>query len=351
MSAADDRTASAAGCNQVEPAGRDQLLGNYLRLLREFRRLDLQAFCDEHQRLFQEAVDSSDHRQVTQHYYHLMASLIATYYGEGWHFCPPEHKGQSRSEANHGLYRRVARQLKLAPGQSALDVGSGVGGMLRFVARYSEARLTGITLGENEVEQGNRLAAKEGLSDRCQIVRGDSQDMPFADATFDAAYAVYALKYYPNLDRVFGEVHRVLKPGARFVAYCLCKSDQYRADNPIHARLLQDFEYSTAMPPLHTIGELIDSAAKHDLSCVANEDLSNGKLTWYAYWVRNPVLPWLVSSRLVYGLVRMSEAVRILPRGFARFNDTFLAGTMRHLIRGGRMGILTGSALLTFENG
>ncbi len=41
--------------------------------------------------------------------------------------------------------------------------------------------------------------------------------------------------------------------------------------------------------------------------------------------------------------------MRVLPRGFARFNDTFLAGTLRHIIRGGQMGILTGSAMLTFE--
>ena len=342
-------SAIAAGCDPVESPARDNLLGSYLRLFREFRRQDLLAFCDEHQRLFQEAVASGDHLKVTQHYYGLMASLIATYYGAGWHFCPPQHEGQSRSEATHGLYRRVSRQLQLAPGKSALDVGCGLGGMLRFVARHSGARLTGITLGENEVEQGNQLSAQEGLDDRCRIVQGDSQAMPFEDDSFDAAFAVYALKYYPNLERVFGEIHRVLRPGGRLVAYCLCKSDLYRADNPIHAQLLRDFEYSTAMPQLHTVTKMINSAAKCGLTCVANEDLSQGKLTWYSYWVRNPLLPWLVSSRLVYGLARAAEAVRVVPRGFARFNDTFLAGTVRHIIRGGRMGILTGSALLTFK--
>ena len=351
ISEADDQiavSASAAGCRRLgSPAG-DNLLGSYLRLFREFRRQDLPAFRDEYQRLFEEAIASGDHLKVTQHYYGLMASLIATYYGEGWHFCPPEHEGQSRSEATHGLYRRISRQLELGPGKSALDVGCGVGGMLRFVARHSGARLTGITLGENEVEQGNQLIAQDGLSDRCRIVQGDSQAMPFEEASFDAAFAVYALKYYSNLDRVFGEIHRVLRPGGRLAAYCLCKSDLYRADNPIHARLLRDFEYSTAMPSLHTVGKMIDSAAKCGLTCVANEDLSRGKLTWYSYWVRNPLLPWLVYSRLVYGLARSAEAVRIFPRGFARFNDTFLAGTVRHIIRGGRMGILTGSALLTF---
>ncbi len=352
ISEANDQTpvsASAAGCDRVVSPACDNLLRNYLRVFREFRRQDLPAFCNEHQRLFREAVATGNHLKVTQHYYGLMASLIATYYGDGWHFCPPEHKGQSRSEATHGFYRRVSQQLGLGPGNSALDVGCGEGGVSRFVARHSGAQLTGITLGENEVEQGNQMARQDGLGNCCRIVQGDSQAMPFEEATFDAAFAVYALKYYPSLDRVFEEIHRVLRPGGRFAAYCLCKSDLYRGDNQIHVRLLRDFEYSTGMPRLHTLGELTDSAARCGLTCVANEDLSQGKLTWYSYWVRNPLLPWLVSSRLVYGLARSAEAVRILPRGFARFNDTFLAGTVRHIIRGGRMGILTGSALLTFE--
>jgi sterol 24-C-methyltransferase len=333
----------------VKSPTRNNLLSNYLRLFREFRRQDLPAFREEHQRLFQQALTTGDHLKVTQHYYGLMASLIATYYGDGWHFCPPEYDGQSRSEATHGMYRRISRQLELGPGKSALDVGCGEGGMLRFVARHSGATLTGITLGENEVEQGNRLIAQDGLSDHCRLVQGDSQAMPFDDASFDAAFSVYALKYYPNLDRVLGEIHRVLRPGARFAAYCLCKSDLYREDNPIHARLLHDFEYSTAMPRLHTVRKIVDSAARCGLTVVANEDLSHGKRTWYSYWVRNPLLPWVVSSRLIYVLARSAEAIHLLPRGFAEFNDIFLAGTVRHIIRGGRLGILTGSALLTFE--
>jgi SAM-dependent methyltransferase len=173
--------------------------------------------------------------------------------------------------------------------------------------------------------------------------------MPFESASFDGAYAVYALKYYPDLTRVLGEIHRVLRPGGRLVAYCLCKSKQFRADRAQDCQLLSDFEYSTAMPSLHSVQSIIAAAEKSGLACVSEEDLSQGKLTWYSYWVGNPLLPWLVSSRLVYGLARSAEAVRILPKGFARFNDTFLAGTLRHIIRGGKSGVLTGSALLTFE--
>ena len=351
--AIDQTTINSTGTSvrrkQVKAKSGDNLLSSYLRIFREFRRHDLIEFCEQHERLYREAVRNQDHLAVTQHYYGLMADVIETYYGDGWHFCPPEHAGQSRADATTRMYRRVSDTLRLEPGKSALDLGCGVGGMLRFVAGYSGADLTGITLGENEVQQANLLIDEDGLSEQCQVVQGDCQTMTFESASFDGVYAVYSLKYYTDLNRVLGEIYRVLKPGGRLVAYCLCKSKSYDPNQAKHVQLLRDFEYSTAMPPLHSVQGIIDAAGNNGLNCVAEDDLSTGKLTWYSYWVRNPLLPWLVSSRLVYGLARSAEAVRILPKGFARFNDTFLAGTLRHIIRSGKTGVLTGSALLTFE--
>ncbi len=327
----------------------DNLLSSYLRIFREFRRRDLIEFCEQHEAMYREALHHQDHLAVTKHYYGLMADVIETYYGDGWHFCPPEFKGQSREDATARMYDRVSGLLQLNPEKHALDLGCGVGGMLRHVARQSGAKITGITLGENEVQQANQLIGAEGLSEQCHVVQGDSQAMPFESESFEGVFAVYALKYYPDLSRVLSEIHRVLKPGGRLVAYCLCKSRKYDDNQPEQRKLLNDFEYSTAMPPLHTVDGTIKTAADAGLTCVFDEDLSDGPLNWYSYWVSNPLLPWMVSSRFVYGLARSAEAVRILPRGFARFNDTFLAGTLRHIIRGGKTGVLTGSALLTFE--
>ena len=259
-------------------------------------------------------------------------------------------QGASRREATERMYRMVADKLELGTGKHALDIGCGVGGMLRFIARHSGARVTGITLGANEVEQAQAAITAGGLSELCDAVEGDCREMPFDDKTFDAAFAVYALKYYPDLTPVLREVHRVLKPGGRFTAYCLCKSKAFHPDDPVHSEVLTDFEFSTAMPSLHTVDGMIDSARKSGLDCIEELDISNGDLCWYSYWVRNPLLPWLVNSRLTYTMARTGEAVRLLPPGFARFNDTFLAGTLRHIIRGGKMGILTGSAMLTFAH-
>jgi len=43
------------------------------------------------------------------------------------------------------------------------------------------------------------------------------------EASQDAAYAIYSLKYIPRLDSVMAEVARILKPGGLFVVYDLLK--------------------------------------------------------------------------------------------------------------------------------
>lgn len=328
---------------------KDNFFSSYLQIFRGFRRRDLIEFCDRHAELYERALANQDHLEVTQHYYGLMADVIETYYGDGWHFCPPKHPGQSRSEATVAMYNRVAENLQLQPGDHALDVGCGVGGMLRHVSQTTGINLTGVTLGENEVQQARQLIERDGLAEHCDVVQGDCQAMPLGASAFDGVYAVYALKYYPDLSRVMSEIYRVLRPGGRFVAYCLCKSKSFEADSPEHCQLTGDFEYSTGMPSLQSVQGIVGAAERCGLRCVAEEDLSNGDLTWYSYWVRNPLLSWAVSSRMIYGMAKSAEIIGILPPGFARFNDTFLSGTLRHIIRGGKLGILTGSALLTFE--
>jgi ubiquinone/menaquinone biosynthesis C-methylase UbiE len=325
------------------------LAGRYLKLLLEFRSKDLVEFLEVHDRLFAEARKTGDHRPATSAYYEMMGPIIETYYGAGWHFCPPDYPGQSRDDAVRSLHHRIARLLGLRSGMEALDVGCGVGGMMRGVSLYSGSRVTGLTLGEGEVRSANQSARDAGLSALCSAVQGDCLAMPFDAESFDAAYAVYALKYYPDLSVVLGEIQRVLRPKALFAAYCLGRTDDYEPDNPEHAQISAEFEYATAMPPLPTVARVVASAEAAGLTCVTRMDISQ-ETTWYHYWTANPILLWLVSSSAVGLLVRCLEAVRILPRGFARFNDIFLAGTIRLLVAGGRKKVLSGSTLLVFEN-
>jgi ubiquinone/menaquinone biosynthesis C-methylase UbiE len=325
-----------------------RMLSGYAALYHQFRHEDFVGFAERHDRLYAEARRTGDHSEVTRAFYALMARVIATCYGPSWHFCPPQHAGQSRQQATRALHRRLASEARLTSGSRGLDVGSGVGGAMLELSASLGIDMTGITMGDDEVATCNAKARELGVNDRCRAVRGDAQTLPFADASFDGAYALYALKYLSRLDGVFGELARVLRPGARLVVYDIVKTAGYDEHDPEHARLVHEFVYACGMPDLHTVGGLAEDARKHGLVEVSRADLS-GRYPWYHYFESTPLLPWLVGSPVVSRLVHGLERVRLLPRGFARFNDRFASGIVRALLEGGRRGILSGSALLVLE--
>ena len=112
-----------------------------------------------------------------------------------------------------------ARRLAFAPGTRLLDVGCGVGGPARHFAEAHGCAVTGIDLTPAFVEAANALTARVGLADRAAFVTGSALDMPFEDASFDAATLIHVGMNIPDKARLFAEVRRVLRPGGTFALY------------------------------------------------------------------------------------------------------------------------------------
>jgi SAM-dependent methyltransferase len=109
--------------------------------------------------------------------------------------------------------------LGLMPGMRVLDVGSGVGGPARYVAATYDCDVVGIDLTEEFCRVAGLLAERAGLSDRVEYRPGNALAMPFDDGAFDAAYTQHAAMNIEDKARLYAEVWRVLKPGARFGVY------------------------------------------------------------------------------------------------------------------------------------
>lgn len=325
------------------------LVGKYFTTLLSFRRKDLPEFAARHDRLYAEARRTNEHAAVTANYYSVMEPLIEAAYGSSWHFCPPDHPRQPREAATLSMHQRIARMIQLQPGRVVLDVGCGVGGAMRDMASFTGGRVTGISIGPNEIARNNALNAKLGLARLCQGVCGDAQLLPFDSESFDGGYAIYALKYFADVARVLGEVCRVLKPGGLFASYNIVRSASYDARNERQRKAVESFEYACAMPPLLTADELAAAGERCGMECVSVMDASRENACWDHYFVANPLLPLLVRATWIRRLVAMAERLRLLPPGFARFNDVFLSGTVSALLDAGREGAISGSNLIIWR--
>ena len=115
--------------------------------------------------------------------------------------------------------RELIGQMGLKPGAMLLDIGSGVGGPARFAANEAGADVTGIDLTQSYVDIATSLSKRTGMADKTHFVQGSALDMPFADASFDAAMILHVGMNLPDKKKLMSEAARVLKPGGVFAVY------------------------------------------------------------------------------------------------------------------------------------
>ena len=99
-----------------------------------------------------------------------------------------------------------------------LDIGCGGGANLkRLMQRSLNGKVTGVDYSPVSVQKSakvNAAAIKEG---RCQVLSANVAQLPFADNTFTMATAFETIYFWPDIEKSFAEVRRVLAPGGKFL--------------------------------------------------------------------------------------------------------------------------------------
>ncbi|KAK1619107.1 hypothetical protein QYE76_024624 [Lolium multiflorum] len=103
-----------------------------------------------------------------------------------------------------------------------VDVGCGIGGSSRYLAKKYGAQCRGITLSPVQAERGNALAAAQGLSDKASFQVADALDQPFPDGQFDLVWSMESGEHMPNKKKFVGELARVAAPGAPIIIVTWC---------------------------------------------------------------------------------------------------------------------------------
>ena len=110
-------------------------------------------------------------------------------------------------------YPPILEELEKEPFRDLLDVGCGTGPMIELLAaKYPEKKYTGLDLTPKMIE----VAAAKKLPNATFVV-GDSENLPFKPNSFDAVICANSFHHYPNPEKFFAGVRRVLRPGGRLV--------------------------------------------------------------------------------------------------------------------------------------
>ena len=124
----------------------------------------------------------------------------------------------SKPEALTKPYKEVLEILNPGESQTILDAGCGVGGACFWLANHSPANFIGITISDKQLALAKKGAVARGLQNRVSFSKQNYFKTEFPDNTFDGVFGIESLCYgYGNLESLFREMHRILKPGGTLV--------------------------------------------------------------------------------------------------------------------------------------
>uniref|UniRef100_A0A7N0TCJ9 Methyltransferase type 11 domain-containing protein n=1 Tax=Kalanchoe fedtschenkoi TaxID=63787 RepID=A0A7N0TCJ9_KALFE len=106
-----------------------------------------------------------------------------------------------------------------------VDVGCGIGGSSRYLAKKYGAETRGITLSPFQAQRAQALSAAQGLADQVSFQVADALNQPFPDEQFDLVWSMESGEHMPNKAKFVSELARVAAPGATIIIVTWCHRD------------------------------------------------------------------------------------------------------------------------------
>lgn len=138
---------------------------------------------------------------------------------------------QSLDDAQLAKKRHLAAKLLVEPGQSVLDIGSGWGGLGLYIAEYCGAKVTGVTLSEEQLKLATGRIAERHLTDRVEFRLQDYRDLT---QSFDRIVSVGMFEHVGvnHFGRFFDQCRRLLRDDGVMVLHAIGRSEGPNATNP-----------------------------------------------------------------------------------------------------------------------
>lgn len=264
---------------------------------------------------------TKEYATLTRHYYNLATDLYEYGWGQSFHFC--------RFSVGEPFYQAIARhehylahQTGIKEGMTVLDVGCGVGGPAREIAKFTGCNVVGLNNNDYQIDRATAYAEKEGLADQLKFVKGDFMQMSFPDESFDAVYAIEATVHAPKLEGVYSEIFRVLKPGGTFGVYEWLMTDDYDNDNIHHRDIRLGIELGNGISNMVPIAEGLAAMKAAGFELIKADDLAQkgDALPWY--WPLAGEMKYMQSYFDLFTVVRMTKWARTMMHGLTGFLET-----------------------------
>ncbi len=289
-----------------------------------------------------------DHADTVNDFYDLSTELARWGWHESFHFAPMK-KGESLNDAILRHEGSMIEKLQIDSTKTVLDVGCGIGGPMRHVARTTGAQVVGININEHQIKVGQELNQAAELDHLTDFVHCDFMDMSVLESnSFDAAYAIESTAHASDKISAYEQIFRVLKPGAYFWGQETILTGEFRAERTEHQEIKDRLMGTMALYEIGSIAEVKAALETVGFKVDECDDLGRASpesVPWYMpltgkgkFFHASRTSP----LRRAYTLMtlRIVEALRLVPKGTAAATK-LTAAVADASIEGGRAGIFS----------
>ncbi|MCY4013473.1 MAG: class I SAM-dependent methyltransferase [Gammaproteobacteria bacterium] len=290
-----------------------------------------------------------DHTETVNDYYDMCSEFMQFGWNESLHFAPLK-PGETLEQSIIRHQRLMIDRLQLRAGMTIIDVGCGVGGPMRRVARESGARVLCLNNNAQQLDQARRKNVAAGLDHMADYMKCNFMDMNAIDpCTFDGGYAIESTCHAPDKRQAFAQIYRVLKPGALFWGQEMCMTDDFDPDNSRHQAIKGALMLGIALRDIATFSEVNRAleAVGFEVIEAADRDVQTGPSTpWYQPMqgprgtLRSAFRRTPLGRKAMIGTFRVAEALRFFPKGSTAVAQ-LMDRTADAYVAGGRSGLFT----------
>ncbi|KAH8812346.1 tocopherol O-methyltransferase [Xylogone sp. PMI_703] len=285
-------------------------------------------------------------KERIRHHYELASDYYYSLWGEHIHHGYFKSPNDTKEEAQVQLIELLLDRSELPKGSTVLDVGCGIGGTTRFLAKNHGCDVVGITISPRQVEIAKQLTLEGNESNEIFIdgsmkvgpgsvqyieldaeKMGDSFTSEPNETTFDAIWISEAMSHLPDKRLFFKNAELLLKPGGKLIV-----ADWFKAEGLTDEQMKEDIapiEDGMLLPPLCTQSDYVHLAKEASLNTFASPlDISQDvSKTWDISWtlIQNASL-WAFAVAQGRDGLAFLQAFRAMRRGYR--NGTFRYAVM-----------------------
>lgn len=152
-----------------------------------------------------------------------------------------------------GWRKKVVKLVSAKKPKLLLDVATGTADLAIALEKTHPEKITGIDISAGMLEVGRKKVAAKGLSQMISLEQADSENLPFADQTFDAITVAFGVRNFENLEKGLSEMYRVLKPGGHLLVL------EFSQPQGFPMKQLYSFYFKNILP---SIGKLVSKDAR-----------------------------------------------------------------------------------------